>query len=59
MALLTAGYWQTTFWCNSYWHEGYWQDYGTQAPVGEIISFYSEINPVLDRISLLEVVTIG
>ena len=28
MALLTAGYWPTTFWSDDYWQEDYWQDYG-------------------------------
>ena len=34
MALLTAGYWQTTYNADGYWHEDYWQDYGAGVPSG-------------------------
>jgi hypothetical protein len=32
MALLKAGYWQTTYWPSNYWQEDYWPEYGTAAP---------------------------
>jgi len=28
MALVTAGYWHTTFWTKSFWPENYWTEYG-------------------------------
>jgi hypothetical protein len=32
MALLKAGYWQTTYWPSNYWQEDYWPEYGTATP---------------------------
>jgi hypothetical protein len=32
MALLTAGWFQTTWFPDSYWQQDYWLEYGTAAP---------------------------
>jgi len=32
MALLKAGYWQTTYWPSNYWQEDYWPEYGVVTP---------------------------
>ena len=33
MALLTAGYWPTTFWPDSFWDPNYWEPFGGGAIV--------------------------
>jgi len=32
MALVKAGWWQTTWWPSQWWHEDWWLEYGTAAP---------------------------
>lgn len=37
MALLTAGYWQTTYWVDGYFHATYWPNYGLVVIPDEIV----------------------
>jgi len=32
MALVKAGWWQTTWWPSQWWHEDWWVEYGTYVP---------------------------
>lgn len=40
MALLNAGYWQTTYWAENYWNPRYWPKYGVAALVAPTLGHH-------------------
>ena len=55
MALVKAGWWQTTWWPSQWWHEDWWLEYGTVTPaVGGVRSRALRAPVVVKRLPLDE-----
>lgn len=51
MALLTAGFWPTTFFLNNYWHDNYWQNYGLPS-YAKIREAYTVVARITDFVAV-------
>jgi len=61
MALLNAGWWQTTWWPSQWWHEDWWPHYGAVAPSAPTLGIGGQVRVggVPDYLVMLALVLIA